>query len=93
LCYRIVGEGRWHEGTTIAISKAEMLFRGDSAIPLGTRLEMKFMLPVHADPDSRTAVSCHGEIIRIVEEFVLASKISAPRLRRTQIGATGDDWN
>ena len=84
LRYRIRGERVWREGMTISISKVEVRFEGDATFPPGTRMEMRFALPVQSNTGSSTNVSCHGTIVS--EEFsgrpVVAARISAARLGR-----------
>jgi PilZ domain len=80
--YRIRGERIWREGTTVNISKSGLLFVAEGQVDVGTRIEMKFSLPVQTGNGSGAAVSCHGVIVRSPGYAVLAAKISAPRLIR-----------
>jgi len=66
----------------VNISTTGVLFRADSAIKLGTRIEMQFSLPMQSEKLSSTCVSCHGVIVRVAELRLFGAKISASRLLR-----------
>jgi hypothetical protein len=83
LQYRSRGSKEWREGTLVNISATGVLFRADSAIKLGTRIEMQFSLPMQPERlSSSCVISCHGAIVRVAELGLLGAKISASRLLR-----------
>ena len=82
LRYRFRGTREWREGMLVNISTTGVLFRADSAIKPGSRIEMQFSLPMQTEKVSSTLVSCHGVIVRVAELGLLGAKISASRLLR-----------
>jgi hypothetical protein len=77
-----VGERIWREGTTINISNSGLLFKAEGQVDVGTRIQMRFSLPVQTGNEWGATVSCHGVIVRTTDFAILAAKISAPRLIR-----------
>lgn len=82
LCYRILGEREWREGTTVNISKSGVLFEAEEPVNLGTRIEMRFSLPVQTRNEPGTTVTCRGVIVRSPGYAMVAARISSSRLVR-----------
>jgi CheY-like chemotaxis protein len=88
--YRAVGDNNWWTGVTENISRSGLLFRAEHAIEPNHQVEMTFMLPVTSIGDPPAEVTCHAEIVRVVEPGdtqlppAFGAKILNYRLQRTQ---------
>ena len=62
--FRNVGQNRWYQGKTENISGSGVLFRAKNLVPLKTRVEMIFSLPIRGSGASGAHVRCFGQIAR-----------------------------
>jgi hypothetical protein len=80
--YRAVREKTWREGTTINISKTGILFQAGEPCAPGTRIEMKFSLPLQSNPETTTSIRCRGVVLRCDGTSIIAARMSGPRIER-----------
>lgn len=80
--YRVSNERIWHEGSTINIGRAGVLFEGDAQFPPGTRLEMSILLPLAVGGRTSARIACHATVVRTVENQLMDVRISGTRIRR-----------
>lgn len=80
--YRVSNERIWHEGHTINIGRAGVLFEGDAQYPPGTRLELSISLPLAVGGRTSARIACHATVVRTVENQLMDVRISGTRIRR-----------
>jgi hypothetical protein len=92
LRYRADGEGDWHLGTTVNISRSGVLFQGEDWTEPRTPLEMTLLLPREIGVQCAAEVVCRGTVMRSERRGnegggpLIASRISHYRLVRPQDG-------
>lgn len=80
--YRVASERTWHEGSTINIGRAGVLFEGDAQFPPGTRLELSILLPLAIGGRTAARIACHATVVRAVDKQLMDVRIFGTRIRR-----------
>ena len=62
--FRPVGGSRWMDGISRDISRSGLLFRSESAVPLGTELEVIIAMPKELTGCRTVQVVCTGKVVR-----------------------------
>jgi hypothetical protein len=68
LRYRKVGEGEWHQGRMVNISKSGVLFETEHSTWPHTTIEMRFTLGAGISETWAAQVVCYGVIVRALTE-------------------------
>ena len=72
LLFRVCGGDEWVEGVTENISRSGLLFRSDSPIEIGSRMELIFEMPPELAGDEGARVVSEGVLLR--SEAVAAAR-------------------
>lgn len=82
--YRLKGEKLWHSGKTENVSGTGLLLRGQSALRLGTFLELCLALPT-MDMDEAPELICHGIVVRSARDADENSQTLAVRIQYSRL--------
>jgi hypothetical protein len=64
LKYRKLGDGIWHKGATVDISRSGVLFRAEFLVPLKTIVEMRIEFSQDMTCGPAAEVTCRGPVVR-----------------------------
>jgi PilZ domain-containing protein len=71
------GEQEWRQGRTENMSRSGVLFTSDDPLSPEADVEMVFVLPVSAQGDGASVVTCQGRVVRTAFEAAALPRMAA----------------